>query len=178
MFVGQKVILRQLELTDIDDIMKNWNDLEFRTNTGRATPDSREEKMAFIRKAWELKQEGKGYFFAIVEKQTRRFLGHGSLRLINRVARSADLGIFIYNRADWNQGFGSDAMKVLLDFGFKHINLHRIELGVYPENDRAIHVYKKIGFRKIGRKRQNRFMAGRYRDEILMDKHLIQFCED
>ncbi|HUT80313.1 MAG TPA: GNAT family protein [Candidatus Bathyarchaeia archaeon] len=169
MFEGNLVRLRSLELTDLDPMMEHWNDLDFRQFCGRATPDSREDREEFIRNSWKLRQEGKIYIFAIEEKNTKKFLGQTNLNVINKIARSADLGIFIFNKEEWNKGFGSDAMKILLKFGFDNLNLHRIELSVYPYNERAIHVYKKIGFTIYGRKRHSRFMNGQFQDEILMD---------
>lgn len=169
LFEGEKVRLRSFELSDLDAIMEHWNDLETRHNTGRATPDSRQDREDFIRNSWKLRMEGKGYIFAIEVKKTKEFLGHGSIYVLRNRARSADLGIFIYNKNNWDKGFGTDAMKILLEFGFNYINLHRIELGVYPNNKRAIHVYEKLGFKEVGRKRENRFMNGKYRDEIIMD---------
>lgn len=169
MFEGEKIRLRSLELSDLDSIMENWNDLEFRHNTGSAIPYSRLNREDFIRNTWNLRKEDKGYFFAIETKDSREFLGHVSLFIINKITRSSDLGIFIYNKENWNKGYGTDAMKVILMIGFEYLNLHRIELGVYPENERAISVYRKVGFIEVGRKRKNRFMNGKYRDEIIMD---------
>jgi len=169
LFEGEKVRLRSFELSDLDAIMEHWNDLETRHNTGRATPDSRQDREDFIRNSWKLRMEGKGYIFAIEVKKTKEFLGHGSIYVLRNRARSADLGIFIYNKNNWDRGYGTDAMKILLEFGFNYINLHRIELGVYPNNKRAIYVYEKLGFKEVGRKRENRFMNGKYRDEIIMD---------
>lgn len=169
MFEGEKVQLRSLELEDLDDIMKDWNTLSLRVNTGRALPDSRKNREEFIRKSWAYRKEGRGYIFAIEQLETKELLGHCSLFMINRIARSADLGIFIYHKDNREKGYGTDAMRVLLRIGFDFLNLHRIELGVYPENERGIHVYQKVGFKEIGRKREARFMNGSYRDEIVMD---------
>ena len=169
MFEGEKVILRSFELSDLDAIMKHWNDLEFRQNTGRALPNSKQNREELIRNTWKLRQEGRGFFFAIENKDTREFLGHVSINMINNLARSFDLGIFIYNKQNWDKGYGTDAMNIMLKVGFEYLNVHRIELSVYPENERAIYVYKKVGFIEVGRKRQTRFMNGNYRDEIIMD---------
>ncbi len=169
LFEGEKVRLRSFELSDLDAIMEHWNDLETRHNSGRATPDSRQEREEFIRNSWKLRSEGKAYIFAIENKKTKEFLGHVSIYIQRNRARSANLGIFIYNKDHWDKGYGTDAMKVILNFGFNYQNLHRMDLGVYPTNKRAIHVYKKIGFKEVGRKREIRFMNGKYSDEIIMD---------
>jgi RimJ/RimL family protein N-acetyltransferase len=169
MFEGEKVRLRSLELSDLDTIMEFWNNLDLRHNVGYAFPDSKQNREEFIRNSWKLRKEGKAYIFAIERKDTMEFLGHVSIYIHRNRDRSADLGIMIYNLENWDKGFGTDAMKVILVFGFEYRNLHRIELSVYPDNKRAIHVYKKLGFKEIGRKREARFMNGKYRDEVIMD---------
>jgi len=169
MFEGEKVVLRSMELSDIDAIMEHRNDLEFRQFCGTALPQSREEQLEFIKSTWKLRQEGKAHFFTIIKKETKEFLGHCKLDVVNAIARSFNLGIFIYSKEDWSKGFGTDTMNVLLNIGFNYLNLHRIELWVYPVNKRAIHIYEKLGFIQTGRKRKARYMNGEYRDLILMD---------
>lgn len=169
LFEGEKVILRSLELSDLDAMMEHWNKLDIRHNVGSAIPHSRQNREDFIRNSWKLRSEGKGYIFAIERKDTHEFLGHVSIYIQRNRARSADLGIMIHNKENWDKGYGSDAMKVVLEFGFNYQNLHRIELSVYPNNKRAIHVYKKLGFKEVGKKRETRFMNGKYQDEVIMD---------
>ena len=161
LFEGEKVKLRSLELTDLDAMMEHWNKLDIRHNVGTAIPHSRQEREEFIRNSWKLRSEGKAHIFAIERIDTKEFLGHVSIYNQRNRARSADLGIMIYNKENWDKGYGTDAMRVILDFGFNYQNLHRIELSVYPSNKRAIHVYKKLGFKEVGRKREVRFMNGK-----------------
>jgi RimJ/RimL family protein N-acetyltransferase len=82
--------------------------------------------------------------------------------------RSAELGIFIGDKAYWDKGYGTEVMRLLLRIGFMTLNLHRIYLRVYDNNLRAVHVYEKIGFVHEGRQRQAEFRDGRYLDLLLM----------
>lgn len=169
LFEGEKVRLRSLELTDLDAMMEHWNDFNIRHNIESAIPDSRQDREDFIKNSWKLRSEGKAYIFTIERKDTNEFLGHASIYIQRNRARSADLGIMIYSKENWDKGYGTDAMNVILDFGFNYQNLHRIELSVYPNNKRAIYMYKKLGFKEVGRRRESRFMDGKYQDEIIMD---------
>ncbi|MFX0099236.1 MAG: GNAT family N-acetyltransferase, partial [Candidatus Hodarchaeota archaeon] len=56
-----------------------------------------------------------------------------------------------------------------LKFCFNILNLNRVELGVYEFNTRAIHVYEKVGFKHIGKKRDDIFFEGKYYDHLMMD---------
>jgi RimJ/RimL family protein N-acetyltransferase len=80
----------------------------------------------------------------------------------------ASLGIAIGERDEQNKGYGTEAMRLALNYGFNELNLHRIELTVSSFNPHAIHIYEKLGFQHEGIKRQALFRDGRYHDVIQM----------
>lgn len=80
----------------------------------------------------------------------------------------AVLGIMIGEKGFWGKGYGTDAIKTLLRFGFQELGLNKIELAVDVLNERAISCYKKCGFVVEGRLRKNRFYKGKYCDEFCM----------
>jgi RimJ/RimL family protein N-acetyltransferase len=79
------------------------------------------------------------------------------------------LGIVIGEKAYWNKGFGQEATRLLLDFGFNLLNLNSVILGTFAFNQRAIAAYRKVGFKEIGRRREGRILAGKKYDVIFMD---------
>jgi len=87
---------------------------------------------------------------------------------INGKNGQAGCGINICERTYLNQGYGADALRTLLDFAFKEMNLHRVFLQVFDFNERAIRCYEKLGFRHEARLREARFIEGRYVDELIM----------
>jgi RimJ/RimL family protein N-acetyltransferase len=82
-------------------------------------------------------------------------------------SRTALLGIWI-GKPYWDQGLGTDATRTLCRFGFRHMNLQRIELNVFATNPRALRVYEKVGFRLEGTRRRSQFVGGRYVDSYVM----------
>lgn len=107
--------------------------------------------------------------FSIIELGGERLMGRGMLFDIDRVNRTAMLGIVIGEKECWNQGYGEDATRLLLDFGFNLLNLNSVMLGVFAFNRRAIRCYQKVGFKEIGRRRQARLVGGKKYDAVLMD---------
>jgi RimJ/RimL family protein N-acetyltransferase len=78
------------------------------------------------------------------------------------------VGIFIGEKSLWNQGYGTEVMKLLLKHGFHTLNLNRIALEVYENNPRAVRSYEKAGFVHEGCKRQGMYKDGHYIDILLM----------
>ena len=94
-------------------------------------------------------------------------IGSVGLRILP-AHKNAELGIMIGDKRYWNKGYGSDAMRVILRYGFDRLQLHRIGLKVYSYNPRAYHVYKRFGFKKEGVGRQAILLRGRYYDDVHM----------
>jgi diamine N-acetyltransferase len=82
--------------------------------------------------------------------------------------RSSEFGIMIGEKTYWNQGYGTEAVCLLIKHGFNTLNLNRIFLHVFENNSRAIRAYEKAGFVHEGRERQAEFKDGRYIDVLLM----------
>lgn len=168
-FIGEKIKLRIVEKTDLEEIMKYWNSYESRMYLGGIMPMSSMLETEWIDSVHQRYKNGSAYFFTILEKETDVFLGTCGLEGINNIARSATLGIGIHNPENHDKGYGTDTMRCLLKIGFDVLNLNRIELMVMEFNPRGIHVYEKVGFKKTGIKRQGQFLQGSYHDIIIMD---------
>lgn len=106
--------------------------------------------------------------FTIERKSDARAIGWASLSHGSPENRSATLGMVIGDRECWDSGYGTDATRAVCRFGFQQMNLHRIDLDVFGENQRALHVYEKLGFRAEALKRDAIFWRGRYQDIVVM----------
>ncbi len=168
-YIGEKVLLRPPELSDLDAIMANWNTYETRRFLNEFIPHSRIQEEKWIKSMIEEADKRDGYAFIIEEKSTQELLGSVGVFAINWFDRHAIVGIAIHDPEHHNKGYGTDALRCLLKFCFHVLNLHRVELSVFDYNPRAQHVYEKIGFKEVGRKREDKFFEGKYYDVIVMD---------
>ena len=91
--------------------------------------------------------------FGIIELKTDKLLGSIGLENIDYISRKATLGIFIGEKETRNKGYGTEAIQLILDYGFNYLNLNNIKLDVLSFNERAIACYKKCGFKEYGRRR-------------------------
>jgi RimJ/RimL family protein N-acetyltransferase len=109
------------------------------------------------------------HVFTIVECTGDRPIGRCLLFSIDAVNRSAMLGILIGEKTAWNRGLGTEATRLLLDYAFNLLNLRSVMLGVFAFNRRAIRAYEKVGFQRIGVRREARIIAGKAWGVVLMD---------
>jgi aminoglycoside 6'-N-acetyltransferase len=83
--------------------------------------------------------------------------------------RHADVDILLSTRVH-GRGLGTDAMRAICRYLIEERGHHRITLGTWPHNERAIHVYEKVGFRRVGITRNSeRGDDGTWHDELLME---------
>lgn len=116
--------------------------------------------------------------FFIIETQTQNLIGTIGIEDINYINRAGTLGIFIGEKETRNKGYGTEAIQLILDYGFNYLNLNNIKLDVMEFNKRAITCYKKCGFKECGKRRKCVFLNGNYYDKITMDILKEEFTGD
>lgn len=107
--------------------------------------------------------------FSIVDLNNDKLLGSISIEAIDHLNRCGTLGIFIGDGNYRNNGYGTEAIKLVLEYGFKYLNLKNIKLDLVSANERAYRCYQKCGFKEYGRRRKCYFINGKYYDKISMD---------
>jgi diamine N-acetyltransferase len=113
--------------------------------------------------------------FAIYEAATSRLIGFTHLRHIDGIHRTAEFGISIGEKACWGKGYGTEATRLMLDYGFTVLGLHNIMLTTYSFNERALRAYQRAGFRVIGRRREVGRLGGQAYDDVYMDCLATEF---
>ncbi len=166
MIEGNKVRIRAVEQTDLDEIMKWVNDPEVIDNLLMRYPMSRYLEEKWMEKALDTSDMREKTF--TIETKDGVYLGGIGLHKINWENRNAEVGIVIGKKEYWGKGYGTDAMLTILEFAFTHMNLHRVYLEVYDFNTRGIRSYEKCGFKKEGALRDDRYSRGKYHDTIIM----------
>ncbi len=157
-------------MSDLDSIMKGWNNYEMRRFLSSAIPMSQNAEREWLERATKAKPWQDGVIIlAIEDKKTADFLGTVSLFDISKQMQRAEFGIAIHNPDNWGKGYGTDAAKVMLWIGFQVLGLNSIYLYTASYNERGQKAYEKAGFKTIGTFRQAAFMEGQFHDFIAMD---------
>jgi len=162
-----KVYLRALEEADVENLVRWRNDREVTDSLGGST-----FFVSSIReKDWVshvVKNDRNDIRLAICLTETNKHIGNISLTSINWINRSAEYSIFIGEKEEWGKGYAGDASRLILDYGFKELNLHRIHLTVQIDNQRARKLYQGMGFTEEGVLRESVYKNGVYMDMISM----------
>lgn len=90
-----------------------------------------------------------------------------------RISHNSDIAISV-KKQYWRCGIGSAIMEELISFANKHSLIKNIGLGVKASNDKAIKLYEKFGFAKVGYHKDYFNIEGKYDDLVLMDLYLDQ----
>lgn len=163
--MADKIILSPLKEEDIEPLFKWINDHDLVIYNAPYKPVSREDHLAWFDK---IRKDKFVKIFGIRIKESDTLIGSCQLKNIDNVSKNAELQIRIGETQEHGKGLGTEAVRALLDFGFNELKLHKIYLHVFTNNERAIHVYKKVGFKEEGTRREQAFIDGKYLDEMVM----------
>lgn len=165
-FEGKLIRIRGREAEDEPLLYRWFNDPEVTEHLALRYPLSHKTEREFIERMKDVGYQNAN--FAIETLAEGKLIGGCGFEKFRPENRTQVLGIAIGDKEYWDGGYGSDAMRTLCRFGFEMMNLHRIELDVYGGNDRARHVYEKIGFRLEVTKREAVYKFGVYHDVHVM----------
>jgi diamine N-acetyltransferase len=182
MIYGERIRFRAVEKEDLPLFVKWLNDPEVRHGILLRNPVSQTEEDGWYERM--LNRPVDEHVMAIEVKLPPGDTGEECWKLIGSLAfdqvdwhvRAAEFGLLIGDKTYWNQGYGTEAVRLLLQHGFNTLNLNRIFLHVFENNPRAIRAYEKAGFILEGRERQAEFMDGKFIDVLRMSLLKSEFC--
>ena len=163
--LGDRIYLSPRNSEDVEIFTEWLNDFEITDYTGRSgilTTLESEKKYLEENSSPEAT-------FVIVTIEGDKMIGTVGLEDVNNINRTATLGIFIGDKDYRDKGYGTEAIKLILEYGFKYMNLNNIKLDLMAFNTRALKCYEKCGFKEYGRRRKCKFVNGKYYDSISMD---------
>lgn len=168
MITGKRIRLRAVEHTDLPSFVAWLNDPEVTAGLTMCHPLSQADEEHWYESMLGRPQEEHPLCIEVKEASGWKLIGDMGLMGFDWRNRSAEVGILIGEKQLWNQGYGSEAMALMLRHAFNTLNLNRVMLRVYETNLRAIRSYEKVGFVHEGRQRQAEFRNGRFFDVLLM----------
>jgi RimJ/RimL family protein N-acetyltransferase len=130
-------------VNDIENVARHISD--------RLEPYTLEEETKYMQD----KLDSGATMYSMIEKSTGKFIGN--TEFFDRKGDDAEWGIAITGSMQ-NKGYGTEALRRMIDYGFNDLGLERIRLVVFVANERAFHVYQQCGFKEYHRNKVDIFM--------------------
>ena len=165
MLKGEKVLLRPMKR---DDIARQH---EFDQDPELYGLDSTYPRVSPLERAqafYESRTKDDENIAPFAIEAEGEYIGYCSLMDLQNRHGNLELGIMIGDRAYWGRGYGRDAVRLLLDYGFRYLGARRIGLTTHAKNERAIRCYLACGFVEEGRPRKAAWIEGEYTDLVEM----------
>ncbi len=163
----ERLLLRRVNLEDVEEIFILRSDPIINKNSLRPLITKKEEALEFIEKLEKSLLENEGIAWMICEiEKPKKVIGHiGIWRLIKEHYRG-EIGYLLHTDFQ-GKGIMSEAIKVVIDYGFNQLKLHTIEAQVSPKNQPSQNVLERNGFEKEGYLKENFFAKGQFHDTLL-----------
>jgi RimJ/RimL family protein N-acetyltransferase len=121
----------------------------------------------YVNELKEQKQDKNMVLFRLRTLDDDKLIGFADLH-VRWNMQTCFLAIGIGDPDYWNRGLGTDATRLVVNYAFRELNLYRVGLSVYAYNERAVHVYEKVGFVHEGRQRAALYRDGQRFDLLYM----------
>ena len=165
---GSHIRLRALEPDDLDFLYTLENDTSVWEISGTSAPYSRHVLRQYLSNAHLDIYEVKQLRLCICDLEDE-VIGLIDLFDFDPKNHKAGLGIILDEKSR-NKGVGAEAIRLMADYGFSVLELHQLYANVTEDNTASMHLFEKMGFRKVGVKRDWIYSDGKYKDEILFQK--------
>jgi RimJ/RimL family protein N-acetyltransferase len=165
---GKRIRLRAAEQADLKKFHEWVNDPEVTRGLALYLPMSFTDEENWFNSLAKRDQKEKPLVIEIKKGKAWKMIGNCGVFDIDSVNRSAEVGIMIGEKSEWNKGYGSETMALLASHCFETLNLNRVSLKVYAYNVRAVRANEKAGFILEGRLREAVYKFGKYDDVLIM----------
>jgi RimJ/RimL family protein N-acetyltransferase len=158
---GETIHLRALEESDLNNEYLQWlNDEEVcQFNSHAVFPNTHKKMRAYFDS---LQNQNTNIVFAIIYSETNKHIGNVSLQGINWISRSGEFAILLGAKDYWGKGIASQAMTLVMEYGFKRLNLHRIYCGTLEGNTAMRKLASRLRMREEGIRQDAIFKNGQY----------------
>ena len=161
---GEKVILREQREEDAPYFTYWFNQPQVMFQCGFEKPASEEE----IRKTITVSHKREDSVWYTITDLDGNIIGETGLLRMFPAWHQTDLTIIIPDPEMQHKGYGTEAIRIILDMAFKKYEMHRVSIGVVGLNTDALAFYRKIGFKQEGILEEAYYRNNEYSDFVMM----------
>ena len=164
---GDKIYLRALEPEDLDFVYAIENDETIWEVSNTQTPYSKFLIRKYLQNAHQDIYEAKQLRLAICKNDTFESIGLIDLFDFDARNKRAGIGIIIQNQNNRSEGYGKEAIGLLINYAFQKLELHQLFANIGTENEASLNLFITFGFQKIGIKKEWNLLKGKFHDEAI-----------
>ena len=164
---GQNIFLRALEPEDLEFVYAIENDENIWEVSNTQTPYSKFLIRQYLKNAQQDIYEAKQIRLAICKIDTAKAIGLIDLFDFDAQNKRAGIGIIIQNETNRNQGWGKEALDLLVNYSFQKLQLHQLYANIGADNVASLKLFSTFGFQEIGVKKEWNLLNGKYHDELI-----------
>jgi RimJ/RimL family protein N-acetyltransferase len=162
---GEKVYLRAYKGEDLAMVTRLENHPDPRETLFYALPTSEETQQEKLNA---MVKDPNTILLTICSNADHQPVGQTALVRIDWVGKMGTFYLGIADKENWSKGYGSETVKLILEYSFNELNFNRVQLHVAEKNSAAVKIYKRNGFKIEGTLREAMFQHGKYWDFYLM----------
>jgi len=160
---SERLVLRPIAAGDADALFAMRSDPEVQRYGSHGPWTDRQTAVDYIARMTGYLEAGAPPQFAIERQADRAVVGSCTLFHLDEQSRRAECG-YVLLRSEWNKGYAAEAMTALLDWGFGHLDLHRVEADLDPRNTASARLLERLGFLREGHLRDRWIVDGQISD--------------
>ena len=164
---SERLIYREINSEDVEEIFKIYSNPEVAKYDWFTPINTKDDALSIIncyKKEFENKEE---ITWGVARKNDNKIIGYCNLGSFDDDSIRSEIG-YGFNREEWNKGYATEAIKVLVKFGFEVMSFNRIEATVTLGNDASIKALKKASFIQEGILRERTIMKGEFVDDVIL----------
>lgn len=168
MIRGEKVGLREVRRSDVENFLKWFNDPEVVQYLGQYLPMTEVSEEKWYEGLADRRETNVNFVITALDGDSEVPIGSIGFSGVNNKDHTATFGIVVGDKNYWNRGYGTEAARLMVDYGFGELNLHRINSTVFEFNERSRRMHLRVGFTEEGRQREMIYRKGRYWDLVIL----------
>jgi ribosomal-protein-alanine N-acetyltransferase len=164
---GTSIYLREVRESDVNENYYYWlNDPEINQFLEtRYFPRSLENIRGFVKN---MDGNSNEIFLAICDTTKDKHIGNIKLGPINWIHRYADISLLVGDKAYWGKGIATEAIRLVTEFAFYKLNLHKVKAGCYAQNIGSRKAFEKVGFVLEGELKKQWLLNGEFQDQLYL----------
>jgi len=168
MIRGEKVGLREVRRSDLANFLQWFNDPEVTQYLSMSLPMTEMAEEKWVEGLAERANTDVHFVIVAIDDDNEVSIGSIGFSGFNNKDHTATFGIAVGDKQYWNKGYGTEAARLIIDYGFGELNLHRINSNVYEFNERSWRMHLRVGFTEEGRQRELIYRKGRYWNLVML----------